>query len=113
MPFLTIYTNAENSDNAKLAEEASVLVANVLHKPINYVVTNVIYNSSMAFGGSANQKGALVELLSIGFNNKDKLVEDLTDFLIEKLNIAKAENINISLNDASASLVASAGRTFG
>ena len=113
MPFLTIYTNVEKSNMPKLAEDASNLVANVLHKPINYVVANIIHNPAMAFGGSANEKGALVELLSIGFRDKDKLVEELTNFLSQNLGIDKLSNINISLIDAPASMVASSGRTFG
>lgn len=113
MPFLTVYTNAQNNDFAKVAEEASLLVANVLHKPVSYVATNIIYNKAMAFGGSSSESGALVELLSIGLLDKDKLVLELTSFLAKELNIQNVQNINIALNNAQASLVASGGHTFG
>jgi phenylpyruvate tautomerase PptA (4-oxalocrotonate tautomerase family) len=113
MPFLTVYTNANIENEEALAEEASVLVADVLHKPINYVVANIVKNNIMCFGGNIKQKGALVEVLSIGFADKDLLVEKLTDFLSSKLNIEDKNNINISLVDAPASKVASGGRTFG
>lgn len=113
MPFLTVYTNANIENGETLAKEASVLVADVLHKPINYVVANIVKNNMMCFGGNHKQNGALVEVLSIGFADKDLLVEKLTDFLSLKLNIDDKSNINISLIDAPASKVASGGRTFG
>lgn len=113
MPFLTIYTNVEIKDGKKLAEKTSELTADVLGKPISYVVANVIYNPNMAFGGSSVNKGALVELLSIGLGNKDKLVEAMTNLLEAELKIDDINNINISLNNAPASQVASGGRTFG
>ena len=113
MPFLTIYTNVEIKDGKKLAEKTSELTADVLGKPISYVVANVIYNPNMAFGGSHANKGALVEIISIGLGDKDKLVEALTNLLEAELNIEDVSNINISLNNAPASQVASGGRTFG
>ena len=113
MPFLTIYTNVEIKDGKKLAEKTSELTADVLGKPISFVVANVICNSNMAFGGSHANKGALVEIISIGLGDKDKLVEALTNLLEAELNIEDVSNINISLNNAPASQVASGGRTFG
>ena len=113
MPFLTVYTNAEIKDGKKLAEKVSALTADVLGKPISYVVANVVYNTNMAFGGSHANKGALAELLSIGLGNKDILVEALTNLLEAELGIDDTNNISISLNNAPASQVASGGRTFG
>ncbi|MBR5154535.1 MAG: hypothetical protein IKW58_02295 [Alphaproteobacteria bacterium] len=113
MPFLTVYTNSKPKENDNIAELASSLVAEVLHKPISYVAVNFIYNPTMAFGGSSSEKGALVELLSIGLGNKDELVDRLTDFLADKLEITNLNNICISLNNAPASQVASGGHTFG
>lgn len=113
MPFLTIYTNAKIKNGEKLAEKAATVTADVLKKPISYVVTNIIYNENMSFGGRSSNKGALVELLSIGLGDKDKLVEAITDFLEAELEIDDVNNINISLNNAPASQVASGGRTFG
>ena len=112
MPYLTVYTNVDFDNSKQLVEDSAKLVS-ILGKPINYVVTKFIYNSNMSFKGSVDNKGALVDILSIGFNNKDKLVADLTSFLSQRLNIADTSNINISLNDASASNVASRGITFG
>ena len=113
MPYLTVYTNVDFDNSKQLVEDSAKLVSSTLGKPINYVVTNFIYNPNMSFKGSVDNKGALVDMLSIGFNNKDKLVADLTSFLSQRLNIADTSNINISLNDASASNVASRGITFG
>lgn len=113
MPYLTVYTNAEIKNGEELAEKASTLVAELLHKPINYVVANIVHNSMMAHGGSSQNKGALIELKSIGLNNKDKLVSTLTLFFAEELAITNPQYINISLIDCPAAYTASAGRTFG
>lgn len=113
MPYLTVYTNVDFNNSKELVEDSAKLVSIVLGKPINYVVTNFIYNPNMSFAGSCEVKGALVDVLSIGFGNKDKFVADLTDFLSQRLGILDTSNINISLNDAPASKVASRGVTFG
>jgi len=113
MPYLTVYTNVDFDNSKELVEDSAKLISSTLSKPINYVVTNFIYNPNMCFGGSRDTKGALVDVLSIGFNDKDKLVADLTNFLSQKLGIIDSSNINISLNNASASNVASNGVTFG
>ena len=113
MPYLTVYTNANINNAVELAEKASALTAKVLHKPINYVVANIIHNPAMAHGGSADNKGALIELKSIGLGDKDKVVAELTSFFAEELNIKNTQYINISLVDCSAAYTASAGRTFG
>jgi len=113
MPYLTVYTNVELKDGAKIAEDASALTAQLLSKPEGYVVTNFIYNSNMSFGGNHANKGALVELKSIGLGNKDRFVKELTDFLAEKLNITNKQYIAIALIDAPAAYTACNGRTFG
>lgn len=113
MPYLTVYTNVENEDMTTLAELAAELTASILHKPVAYVVTNFIYNKTMAFGGKAQNKGALVELKSIGLGDKDKFVAEITAFLSEKLQISNTQNIAIALTDAPAPYTACAGRTFG
>lgn len=113
MPYLTVYTNVETKDTATIAEQAAELTASILHKPIAYVVTNVVYNSAIAFGGSTKNKGALVELKSIGLGDKDKFVTEITSFLAEKLQIADTQNIAVALTDSPAPYTACAGRTFG
>lgn len=113
MPYLTVYTNAEIKDGAELAENASKVVAETLHKPISYVVVNIIHNPQMAHGGSSKNKGALIELKSIGLGDKDKLVSNLTTFFAKELNINNLQYINISLIDCPAAYVACNGQTFG
>lgn len=113
MPYLTVYTNAEIQNGATLAEKASAVVAETSHKPISYVVANIIHNPLMAHGGSSQNKGALIELKSIGLGDKDKLVSNLTSFFAKELGITNQQYINISLIDCPASYTASAGRTFG
>ncbi len=113
MPYLTVYTNADINNAAELAEKASALTAELLHKPVGYVVANIIHNPAMAHGGSAKNKGALIELKSIGLGDKDKVVSGLTDFFAGELGIAQNQYINISLIDCLAAYTASSGRTFG
>ena len=113
MPYLTVYTNAEVKNGEKLAEKASEFVAETLHKPISYVVANIVYNPSMAHGGSSQNKGALIELKSIGFNNKDTLIKELTNFFAKELEIENQQYINISLTDIPAAYTAASGRAFG
>ena len=44
MPYLTVYTNVDFNNSKELVEDSAKLVSIVLGKPINYVVTNFIYN---------------------------------------------------------------------
>ena len=111
MPFLTVYYNS-NVKNEKFAEEAAELVAKQLCKPIRYVVVNVINNPDMAFEGSVNNKGALVEMQSIGFGDKTSLVRALTDLIVEKLQVERGL-VNIHLLDMPASTVAIGGNLLG
>lgn len=113
MPYLTVYTNKKPVNSGALAEKASILVASTLHKPVHYVVTNIVYNEVMAFGGGVQNHGALIELKSIGLGDKNKVVTELTDFFAQELNITDIHYINITLTDCSAELTASAGQTFG
>ena len=113
MPYLTVYTNAEFQDGAALAEEASRLTAQILHKPESYVVTNIVHNEAMCFGGSSQNKGALAELKSIGLGDKDEYVAELTKLLAKRLNIGNTQYIAISLTDMPAAYAACSGRTFG
>ena len=113
MPYLTVYTNAELQNGKELAEKASALTANILRKPESYVVTNIIYNPNMAFGGNHQNRGALVELKSIGLADKDKYVAQMTDLLATELKISNRQYVAIALIDAPAAYTACGGRTFG
>lgn len=112
MPYLTVYTNVKSENYNQLAEEASTLTAKVLCKPENYVITNIIHNSAMAFGGSVQNKGALAELKSIGLGNKDKFVAEITSLLARHLSIKDTHYIAVTLTDAPAAYTACAGQTF-
>lgn len=112
MPYLTIYTNVKFNDGAKIAEKASALTAKVLGKPESYVVTNIVHNENMAFGGNSQNQGALVELKSIGLGAKDKFVAEITQFLAENLKISNTQYIAIALTDSPAAYTACGGSTF-
>jgi phenylpyruvate tautomerase PptA (4-oxalocrotonate tautomerase family) len=112
MPYLTIYTNVKFDNGEKIAQEASALTAKVLSKPESYVVTNIVYNENMAFGGKQQNKGALVDLKSIGLGAKDKFVSEMTAFLATRLNINNEQYIVMALTDAPAAYTACGGSTF-
>ena len=113
MPYLTIHTNVNFSDGQSIAEESSELTSRILHKPLSYIASDVLYNPNMAFGGKCSNKGALVELKSIGLGDKDLFVSELTKYLAQKLFIEDINNINIALIDSPATQTASGGKTFG
>lgn len=111
MPFLTIYSNGVSS-NPNLVAEAAELVAKELGKPLQYVVVNVLMNPVMAFNGNAKNKGALIEMKSIGFRNKAALCKALTDFAVANLNVERGY-VNIQFVDMPADTVAVSGMLLG
>lgn len=113
MPYVTIYTNVNSENGKDVAEEVSSLTAKILSKPESYVITNVVYNPNMSFGGSADNKGALIELKSIGLGDKDRFVAEITTLMANKLQISNKQYIAISLMDIPAAFTACAGHTFG
>lgn len=110
MPFLTIYSNSSVADD-KLCADAAQLIARELGKPIQYVVTNLLINQAMAFNGSLDTKGALIEMKSIGFRDKISLARVLTDFVAQRLLLDPAY-VNIQFVDMSAHDVAISGCVF-
>ena len=111
MPFLTIKTNGFSNDT-NVVEKVAKVVADVLGKPVSYVCAEVKYNENLAFGGSKKTKGAWIELASIGFRNKQAVVDVLTNFAVENFGV-EHEFVCIALNDLSASDVAHGSHLFG
>ena len=111
MPFLTIKTNGFSND-VNVVEKSAQVVADALGKPVSYVCAEVKYNENLAFGGSKQTKGAWIELASIGFRNRQAVVEVLTDFAVENFGVER-EFVCIALNDLPAVDVAHGGHLFG
>lgn len=111
MPFLTIYSNGVSS-NKNLAADAAEAVAKELGKPLQYVVVNIVMNPAMAFNGDARQKGALIEMKSIGFRDKAGLARVLTDFATTNLGVP-ANFVNIQFVDMPADTVSIGGCVLG
>ena len=111
MPFVTVKTNGFSND-VKVVEKLANVVAEALGKPVSYVCAEVKYNENMAFGGSKQSKGAWIELASIGFRNKQALVDVLTDFAVENFGVERSL-VCIALTDLPASDVAHGGHLFG
>ena len=112
MPFLTIHTNAKAENVEVFTTKAAEWIAHKLHKPINYVIVTYDCKSEMCFGGKMENKGALVEMKSIGFADKRELAKELTDFLVQELK-AQPNFINIEFIDMPASTLAIGGNLMG
>ncbi len=115
MPFLTVYSNAElkGHNDVCFTECLSELVANKLNKPIGYVIVRLLRDKTMAFGSSAENKGVLAYLESIGFNDKQEVVELLSEFFREQFEKVELRHINIVTQSLSAADVAVGGRFLG
>ena len=113
MPFLTIHTNAKIKNKAEFIEDAVDLVAKVLGKPKTYICVLLDENQDMSIGGNPENKGALIEMKSIGFSGKEaELVKALTLLMVD-LSDAEAPYVNIELINMPASMVAKGGNWFG
>ena len=111
MPFVTVKTNGFSND-VNVSEKLANAVANALGKPVSYVCAEVKYNENLAFAGSKQSKGAWIELASIGFRNKQAVVDVLTDFAVENFGVERSL-VCIALTDLPASDVAHGGCLFG
>ncbi|MBE6445335.1 MAG: hypothetical protein E7019_04710 [Alphaproteobacteria bacterium] len=111
MPFLTIYTNSD-IDDKQMSVDAANLVANQLGKPVRYVVVNVIHNANMSFDGNNQTKGALIEMKSIGFGDKNSLAKQLTDLVVSRIDV-EPSFVNVWFVDMPANTVAIGGRLLG
>ncbi len=97
MPYLTVHCNAglRNKNTAEFLNAATELVAGELKKPKSYVVVELDSNPGMAFGGNSTGRGALIEMKSVGFENKDSLARLLTEFVYDRFEGLDLKNINI------------------
>lgn len=112
MPFLIIHTNAEAKDAKVFLNEATDFIASELRKPKNYVIVSLDVNLQMAFGGSCDCHGALVEMQSVGFGDKEDLAKKITDFLVSRLNLQR-DMVNILFTNISAADLSIGGSLLG
>lgn len=110
MPFLTINTNRTPRNKKDFLQDCAAVVAEVLGKPLRYVIVDLKINENMAFCGSVAEGGALLLMKSVGFvsGSKTILAQKLTDLTESELNIAR-DTINIEFADMSAADVAIGG----
>jgi len=115
MPFLRVLTNSKISISTdELAEKASELIAEELHKPIDYVVVTIKQNRDMYFGDDKEIKGVLAYMDSIGFGGqKASLARKLTDLFLDNMPSVSPQNVNITFYDMPASDVAIGGNLMG
>lgn len=116
MPFLIIHTNAVLKDNdmEQFLDAATDLLSEELRKPKGYIIVHYDYSKDISFGSRTDNKGALVELKSIGFGGrKADLAKILTEFLYDRLSGLDIKNINIEFVDMPASSLSIGGTLMG
>ncbi|KAJ1664563.1 hypothetical protein IW140_000988 [Coemansia sp. RSA 1813] len=92
MPLCRITTNSQLQDAKALSTKASATVAELLSKPLSYVMTIVTHNESMTLGGT-DEPAAYVHIGSIGSVGGDKnkpIVAGITDLLAAELGVKPA-----------------------
>jgi len=65
MPLLEITTNTKVNNSQNIAEQASVLTADILGKPENYVMVKIQTEQTLIFAGNS-EPAAHVKLKSLG-----------------------------------------------
>ena len=116
MPLLRIVTSAKPAEKARIAllTELSRFVSDKLHKPESYVMTNLVTDATMTFGGTP-EPACMVELKNIGTFTRDQtaaLSADLCGRLEAGLGVPSAR-IYIEFTNAQGHLWGHDGETFG
>jgi phenylpyruvate tautomerase PptA (4-oxalocrotonate tautomerase family) len=114
MPFITINTNAKLAQGSMndVIEETTNIASKTLGKPVQYVTVVVNYHENMGFGG-AGEKGAYIDVSSIGFGSKKaELVKKLSQYVGEAFNL-DINSVSVTLCDLAAADYAKGGSLFG
>ncbi len=100
MPFLKIQINRGVTDADSIIINASKLVADLLHKPENYVMVELNVNHNMSFGG-IKEPLVYCELKSIGLpaNQTKEISNRLMSFLEKETGISPSR-MYIEFSDA-------------
>ncbi|KAI8318928.1 Tautomerase/MIF [Martensiomyces pterosporus] len=113
MPTCEIITNVQPADAQALSAKASALVAELLSKPLGYVLAFVTVNPSLTFGGT-DLPAAYVTIGSIGSVGGDKnspIVAGITDFVSRELTV-RPDRIYVGIHDIPPADFGHNGRTF-
>ena len=110
MPYINVSTSAKVNDKGKLLEEISILISSLTNKSRRFVMAKIDDNCQMYFDDET--PACFLEIKSIGSLNPSEMAKPISDFIYEKIVIAK-DSIYISFEDVPASLWAWNGRTFG
>ncbi|KAJ1842099.1 hypothetical protein LPJ70_003961, partial [Coemansia sp. RSA 2708] len=87
MPLCEITTSIEPRDTKALSLKAASVVADLLSKPLSYVMALVHYNPSLTFGGT-DEAAVLVNVGSIGAVGGEKnkaIVAGITELIGQEL----------------------------
>ncbi|KAI9504682.1 hypothetical protein GGI25_000668 [Coemansia spiralis] len=113
MPHCKITANVQCADAKALSVKASNTVAQLLGKPLSYVMAFVTHNPSLTFGGT-DEPAAYVSIGSIGAvgGAKNKtIVAGITDLISSELNI-KPNRIYVGIQDIDPTEFGFNGSTF-
>ncbi|KAJ1664564.1 hypothetical protein IW140_000989 [Coemansia sp. RSA 1813] len=113
MPICQITINTQPQDAKALSTKASAIVAELLSKPLSYVMTIVTYNESLTFGGT-DEPAAYVHIGSIGSVGGDKnkpIVAGITAFMEAELGI-KPARMNVLIQSIDRADLGLNGSTF-
>ncbi|KAJ1798906.1 hypothetical protein LPJ59_002189 [Coemansia sp. RSA 2399] len=113
MPLCQIITNIRPMNSKALSIKVSSTVAELLSKPLSYVMAMVTYNSSLTFGGT-DEPAAYVQIGSIGSvggNSNINIVTGITNLVAAELDV-EASRIYVAIQDIDGAEFALNGSTF-
>ncbi len=112
MPLVRIQTNVQVNDQKMVLSKLSTLASKELGKPESYVMTALIPNTAMIFGGS-EEPLAFIECKSIGLSEgqSEGLSNAFCAFCEEELGVSK-ERVYIEFSSATGSMWGWRGGTF-
>ncbi|KAJ2156988.1 hypothetical protein GGF46_004808 [Coemansia sp. RSA 552] len=113
MPLCEITTNVTPDDAQALSAEAAGVVAQLLSKPLAYVMAMVHVNPSLTFGGNG-EPAAYVSIGSIGAVGGDKnkaIVAGVTELVGRALGV-DASRTYVGIQDIPRTDFGLGGRTF-
>eukprot|EP01039_Chlorochromonas_danica_P005378 gene5378-5916_t len=117
MPTLIVQTSASipaGDKRSQLLQEASTVVANELHKPLDYVMVSLKQSDAIMFAGNDQEPAAFCNLVSIGGikpETNKKLSKGIC-FVLEKYLKVPSNRVYIQFSDSQASNFGFDGSTF-
>ncbi|KAJ1644637.1 hypothetical protein LPJ64_003713 [Coemansia asiatica] len=113
MPVVEIKTNVKSADSQEFSAKVAHAVAELLSKPLSYVMAYVTYTPSMTMGAEGSP-AAYVRVGSIGAvggSKNNTVAAGITGLLETELGIA-ADRVYVDIRDIARNDIALDGKTF-